>query len=63
LYTAIVVDWPADSPEGWVLESATEVSSSNWVLVTDTPVMVRGRPSVVLEAGAENRFFRMRRLP
>ncbi len=63
LYTAIVVDWPADSPAGWVLESATEVPSSSWTLVTDTPVMVRGRPSVVLEAGAENRFFRMRRLP
>jgi len=63
IHPAIVVDWPADTGEGWVLEMAGEWPSTNWSVVTDTPVMLNGRPSVVLEAGSGNRFYRMRRQP
>jgi len=58
----IIVAWPADA-SNWGLEAAETVPSANWTPVTNSPVMVDGRPSVILDASTGNQFFRLRRLP
>jgi hypothetical protein len=58
----VVVAWPA-ATSGYVLESAAAVAPAVWTPVTDTPVIVDGKPSVVLEPGAVTRLFRMRKSP
>lgn len=58
----VVIAWPNDGGN-YVLESAEAIPSANWVTVADSPVMIEGRPSVVLEAAEGARFFRLRPLP
>ncbi len=57
-----VVGWPVDASD-YVLEAADSVVSSSWTTVTNTPVVVDGRPSVVLEPSATSKYFRMRKAP
>jgi hypothetical protein len=60
--TRFIVTWPLGT-SGYELESADSLSAAEWMLVTNAPVMLDGRPAVVLEAGASCRFYRMRKLP
>jgi hypothetical protein len=60
---SIVLAWPSVTTTNWVLESAASVDSGVWTTVTNTPVLVNGQPSVVLEPSAAQRIFRMRYVP
>lgn len=63
LATRVVVEWPAATTTNWVLESASSANAASWSVVTNSPVVVEGRPSVVLEGAATQEFFRMRYVP
>jgi hypothetical protein len=58
----VVVAWPA-ATSGYVLESADAVAPAVWTPVTDTPVLVDGKPAVVLAPSAATKIFRMRKSP
>jgi hypothetical protein len=59
----IVVAWPAETPENWVLESAATANAATWNVVTNAPVLVDGKPSAVLDGNGTQQFFRMRYVP
>lgn len=59
----ITVAWPVNTSTNWVLESASTANAATWTAVTNSPVVVDGKPCVVLEAGVGAQFFRMRYLP
>ena len=55
-----LVSWPT-SATGFVLESTSTLSPSNWTLVT-TPSVVSGEQnSVTVDAGSGSRFYRLRK--
>ncbi len=58
----LVIAWPATG-SNWVLEAADTLPALNWTRVTNTPVLVDGRPSVVLSGVEAKRFFRMSLAP
>ncbi len=59
----ITVAWPVSTATNWVLESATTANASAWTTVTNSPIVVDGKPCVVLEISGAAQFFRMRYLP
>jgi hypothetical protein len=59
----IVVAWPAETPENWVLESAAAANAVTWNVVTNAPVLVDGKLSAVLDGNAAQQVFRMRYVP
>jgi hypothetical protein len=59
----IVVAWPAETPENWVLESAATANAATWNVVTNAPVLVDDKMSAVLDGNATQQFFRMRYVP
>ncbi len=58
----VVIAWPTTG-SNWVLEAADTMPASNWTRVTNTPVLVDGRPAVVLSGTEAKRFFRMSLVP
>lgn len=58
----VAVSWPAETT-GWLLEQAAQLPAAEWTPVQVTPVVIDGRPTVLLEPGAEHRYYRMRRAP
>ncbi len=58
----IVIAWP-ESTGNWVLEAADNEAANNWTGVTNSPAMVDGKPTVIMEAGEGRKIFRMRKLP
>ena len=58
----LVIDWPAGSGN-YVLEAADSLPASSWTLVASTPVIVNARLSVILEAPAAAKFYRLRAQP
>jgi hypothetical protein len=48
---------------GWVLEASDALPAATWVTVTNSPVMIDGQSTVVLESSQGRKFYRMRRLP
>jgi hypothetical protein len=54
-----IVSWPADAT-GYILEWADSAASNTWTEVTDEPVMLNGKTTVVLGQEHAGRFYRMR---
>ncbi len=63
LEQTITVAWPVNTATNWVLEGASNANASVWSTITNSPVVVDGKPCVVLAAGATAQFFRMRYQP
>jgi len=59
----VVIAWPEGTAAQWVLEATDSLASGAWEPVTNTPVIVDGKPAVVLEGAAAQRTFRMRFVP
>jgi hypothetical protein len=59
----VFVSWPAGTGTNWVLQSAPAVSTNTWTAVTNTPVLVDGKPGVVLPKSAAQQFFRFNYAP
>jgi hypothetical protein len=55
----VAIAWPA-STTNFVLEAADSPMATNWTPVTNTPVMVDGQPTVLLQPCEAGKFFRMR---
>jgi hypothetical protein len=54
----VFVAWPAGTATNWVLQSASSINATIWTSVTNTPVIVDGKPGVVLDSSATQQFFR-----
>jgi len=55
----VLLQWPASATH-YLLEGAGSWPASEWLAVTNVPVLLDGRMSVVVKAEAGARFFRMR---
>lgn len=55
------LSWPADATSH-VLEAASSLNATNWSVVTNKPVMLEGRPAVLLPRD-DGRYYRMRPAP
>jgi len=53
-----VITWPA-SLGNYQLFSADSATSTNWVAATNTPVIINGQSTVILEPGATQQFYRL----
>jgi hypothetical protein len=56
------VSWPANGTT-YILESATEINSTEWVTVTNAPCVINGKNTVLLPVGDTQRFFRLQSAP
>jgi hypothetical protein len=57
----VVIGCPAQAE--WVLEAADGLGAAAWVTVTNTPVLLEGQSSFILNATDARKFYRMRRQP
>ncbi len=55
----VAISWPAGTPIG-TLESADAAGSAQWTAVDATPVLIEGRPTVLVSPAATSRVFRLR---
>ena len=55
----VLIAWPG-STTNYVLEAASDLSGAPWQPVTNTPVLLDGQPTVVLDPGEARKYFRMR---
>ncbi|HMP97734.1 MAG TPA: hypothetical protein PKA51_12495 [Kiritimatiellia bacterium] len=61
--TSVHIAWDAGATN-YVLESTVSLSSGSWSVVSNHPVMIDGRQSVLLTPGeGAGKYFRMRRVP
>lgn len=56
----ISVSWSAPPAGGWELQQKTEVPSTNWQTVTNTPVISSNRVEVLLPRTGASQFFRLK---
>jgi len=59
--TNVALTWPAFEPE-FILESNTNLISTNWLAVPQTPVPTNGSMTVTLPATNDDLFFRLDKL-
>ena len=57
-----VITWPG-SLANYQLEGSTAVSGAPWTAVTNTPVLVNGQNTVIVEPGSATGFYRLRQAP
>jgi len=55
-----VISWPG-SLANFRLESTDSLTVTNWTAVTNSPVLVNGRQTVILEPNSAQKFFRLER--
>jgi hypothetical protein len=55
-----VVNWPTNFADGFVLQSATNLTSTNWLNVTNIPATIAGTNQVTVPKTGGNIFFRLR---
>ncbi len=55
----VVIAWPPEATS-WVLEEAASLPAAEWTSVNVAPVLINGRPTVLLEPAAATKYFRMR---
>lgn len=58
----VAISW-AVTPGQWVLETANAPTGAAWTRLTETPVTLDGRPTVLLEPAAVRRFYRLTQVP
>ena len=56
------VSWPANGTE-YALESSIALTNAPWIEVTNAPIEINGRTTVLLPANDTQRFFRLRSAP
>jgi len=56
-----VITWPG-SLANYQLQSRDSLSSTNWTAVTNTPLLVNGQTTVILDPAAAQKFYRLQRV-
>jgi hypothetical protein len=59
---ALLLAWP-DGFTGFVLQQNPNLVTTNWVAVTNPPVLVNGEQQVTVSPLAGNRYYRLRYQP
>ena len=54
----VAVSWPSP-PGSFGLEQNTDLTTTNWTIVTNMPAVVNGQNQVLLPAQSSNQFFRL----
>jgi hypothetical protein len=60
--SSALVFWPAPS-DGYVLQQHTNLTTTNWVAVTNSPVVVNGEKQVTVSPQVGNRYYRLKYAP
>jgi len=60
--SSVLVFWPAPS-NGFVLQQNTNLTTTNWVAVTNPPVEVSGEKQVTVSPLVGNRYYRLKYEP
>jgi hypothetical protein len=60
--SSVLVFWPAPS-DGFVLQQNTNLTTTNWVAVTNPPVVVNGEKQVTVSPLVGNRYYRLQYAP
>ena len=60
--SSVLVGWPAPS-DGFVLQQNTNLATTNWVTVTNSPVVANGEKQVTVSPTVGNRFYRLKYQP
>ena len=58
--SAVSISWPS-SATGFALQANTNLSSTNWVIVTNVPVVVNGKNTVTNSTTNQATFYRLRK--
>lgn len=56
--TNLVLSWPSP-PGGFVLQQNFDLTTTNWLTVTNLPSVINGLNQVILSPSADNQFFRL----
>ena len=54
----VVVSWPSP-PGSFGLQQNSDLTTTNWITVTNVPVAMNGQNQVVLPSGSSNQFYRL----
>jgi hypothetical protein len=60
--SSVLVSWPAPA-NGFVLQQNTNVTTTNWVAVTNPPVVANGEKQVTVSPLVGNRYYRLKYEP
>lgn len=60
--TKLAISWPPQTVP-YVLEQADSLDAAHWVPVPETPVVIEGRPTVLVMPSTAARFYRLRQTP
>ena len=60
--SSVLVCWPAPS-SGFVLQQNTNLTTTNWVAVTNLPVVANGEKQVTVSPLVGNRYYRLKYEP
>ena len=58
----VLVSWPAPST-GYVLQQNTNLTTTNWVAVTNPPVVANGEKQITVSPTVGNRYYRLKYQP
>jgi hypothetical protein len=60
--SAVLIAWP-DPSTGFVLQQNANLAATNWVAVTNAPVVVNGEKQVIVTPMVGNRYYRLKYQP
>jgi len=58
--TNLVLSWPSSPPGGFVLQQNSDLTTTNWLTVTNTPAIANGQNQVFLVPVTGNEFYRLK---
>ena len=58
----ILITWPAPST-GYVLQQSTNLTTTNWLAVTNPPMVVNGEMQITVSPTVGNRYYRLHYQP
>ena len=60
--SSALISWPAPST-GYVLQQNTSLTTTNWVAVTNPPMVVNGEMQITVSPTVGNRYYRLKYQP
>jgi hypothetical protein len=60
--SSVLLSWPAPST-GFVLQQNTNLTTTNWVVVSNPPVVVNGEKQVTVSPLVGSRYYRLNYAP
>ena len=58
----VMISWPAPST-GYVLQVNTDLTTTNWLMVTNPPIVANGEMVITVSPSGGNRYYRLKYQP